>query len=61
MSEAEADAESKYLQGTGIMRQRQAIVNGLRGSVKVFAEEVKDVSSKVSTRAAAPRGRAATA
>ena len=60
VKEAEADAESKYLQGTGIMRQRQAIVNGLRKSVKVFAEEVKDVSSKVSTRAAAPRGRAAT-
>ena len=60
VKEAEADAESKYLQGTGIMRQRQAIVNGLRESVKVFAEEVKDVSSKVSTRAAAPRGRAAT-
>ena len=48
VKEAEADAESKYLQGTGIMRQRQAIVNGLRESVKVFAEEVKDVSSKVS-------------
>ena len=25
---AEADAESKYLAGTGIARQRQAIVNG---------------------------------
>ena len=28
------------------MRQRQAIVNGLRESVKVFSEEVKDVTSK---------------
>merc|ERR1712196_527863 len=41
-----ADAEAKYLAGTGIMRQRQAIVNGLRESVKVFSEEVKDVTSK---------------
>merc|ERR1719482_1484721 len=40
------DAEAKYLAGTGIMRQRQAIVNGLRESVKVFSEEVKDVTSK---------------
>merc|ERR1711904_746079 len=33
----EADVEAKYLAGTGIMRQRQAIVNGLRESVKVFS------------------------
>jgi regulator of protease activity HflC (stomatin/prohibitin superfamily) len=30
---AEAEAEGKYLQGTGIARQRQAIVNGLQESV----------------------------
>merc|ERR1712078_885961 len=46
VKDAEADAEAKYLAGTGIMRQRQAIVNGLRESVKVFSEEVKDVTSK---------------
>ena len=28
---AEADAEAKFLAGTGIARQRQAIINGLRG------------------------------
>merc|ERR1719353_2394033 len=43
---AEGDAESKYLQGTGIMRQRQAIINGLREDVKVFAGEIKDVAAK---------------
>merc|ERR1712196_138727 len=48
VKDAEADAEAKYLAGTGIMRQRQAIVNGLRESVKVFSEEVKDVTSKSS-------------
>ena len=32
---AEADAESKFLAGQGIARQRQAIINGLRESVKV--------------------------
>jgi regulator of protease activity HflC (stomatin/prohibitin superfamily) len=31
---AEADAESKFLAGQGIARQRQAIINGLRESVK---------------------------
>merc|ERR1712118_67411 len=38
-------AEAKYLAGTGIMRQRQAIVNGLRESVKVSSEVVKDVGA----------------
>lgn len=32
---AEADAEAKFLSGQGIARQRQAIINGLRESVKV--------------------------
>ena len=32
---AEADAEAKFLAGQGIARQRQAIINGLRESVKV--------------------------
>eukprot|EP00898_Chlorokybus_atmophyticus_P007600 jgi/Chlat1/7841/Chrsp66S07286 len=43
---AEADAESKYLAGVGISRQRQAIVNGLRESVVMFSENVKDTSPR---------------
>eukprot|EP00218_Dolichomastix_sp_CCMP3274_P016908 CAMPEP_0170137022 /NCGR_PEP_ID=MMETSP0033_2-20121228/3822_1 /TAXON_ID=195969 /ORGANISM="Dolichomastix tenuilepis, Strain CCMP3274" /LENGTH=264 /DNA_ID=CAMNT_0010372843 /DNA_START=106 /DNA_END=900 /DNA_ORIENTATION=+ len=43
---AEADAEAKYLSGTGIARQRQAIINGLRESVMHFQADVKDVGSK---------------
>ena len=37
---AEADAEAKFLQGQGIARQRQAIVNGLRESVLNFSNDV---------------------
>ncbi|XP_024399714.1 hypersensitive-induced response protein-like protein 2 isoform X2 [Physcomitrium patens] len=37
---AEAEAESKYLSGVGIARQRQAIVDGLRESVMVFSDNV---------------------
>lgn len=36
---AEAEAEARYLQGQGISRQRQAIVNGLRDSVADFSGE----------------------
>ncbi|KAL3133935.1 hypothetical protein ABBQ32_008383 [Trebouxia sp. C0010 RCD-2024] len=43
---AEGDAESKYLQGQGIARQRQAIVNGLRESVLNFERDVNDISSR---------------
>lgn len=43
---AEADAEAKYLQGQGIARQRQAIVNGLRESVLNFERDVNDISSR---------------
>ena len=37
---ASADAEAKFLQGQGIARQRQAIVNGLRESVISFSSDV---------------------
>eukprot|EP00899_Mesostigma_viride_P021449 jgi/Mesvir1/29305/Mv01566-RA.1 len=37
---AEADAESKHLQGVGISRQRQAIVDGLRESVTNFSQAI---------------------
>ena len=38
---AEADAESKYLSGLGIARQRKAIVDGLRETVTHFSESIK--------------------
>jgi len=37
---AEADAESKYLAGVGISRQRLAIIEGLRDSVQGFTDSV---------------------
>ncbi len=43
---AEADAESKFLAGQGIARQRQAIMAGLRESVTAFQGEVSDVTSR---------------
>lgn len=43
---AEADAESKYLAGTGMARQRQAIIAGLRESVVDFQESVDGITSK---------------
>ncbi|KAL5722609.1 Protein hir2 [Ranunculus cassubicifolius] len=43
---AEGDAESKYLAGMGIARQRQAIVDGLRDSVLAFSSTVPGTSSK---------------
>merc|ERR1712137_844866 len=43
---AEADAESKYLAGTGIARQRKAIVEGLQESVTLFADSVHGASPK---------------
>jgi regulator of protease activity HflC (stomatin/prohibitin superfamily) len=44
VKEAEADAEAKYLQGVGVARQRQAIVTGLRTSVRAFQDGVKGVT-----------------
>jgi len=43
---AEAEAESKYLSGLGVARQRKAIVNGLQDSVGAFSEEVEGASPK---------------
>jgi len=37
---AEADAEAKYLSGTGVARQRQAIVDGLRDSINDFSTTI---------------------
>lgn len=43
---AEADAEAKFLEGQGIARQRQAIINGLRESVLNFEQGVPGVTSR---------------
>ncbi|CAM9975816.1 unnamed protein product [Ectocarpus sp. 6 AP-2014] len=43
---AEAEAESKYLSGVGVSRQRKAIVDGLRDSVQNFAEAIDGTSPK---------------
>ncbi|CAD7959592.1 unnamed protein product [Amoebophrya sp. A25] len=46
VKQAEADAESKYLQGTGIAKQRKAIVDGLRDSVDSFTHTVDGMAAK---------------
>jgi len=43
---AEAEAETKYLSGVGVARQRQAIVDGLRESVLAFSESVPGTNPK---------------
>ena len=42
---AEAEAESKRLQGEGIAKQRRAIVDGLRDSIDAFREKIDGVSA----------------
>jgi len=42
---AEADADSKYLSGQGVARQRTAIVNGLRSTVADYTSEVAGTSA----------------
>ena len=37
---AEAEAESKYLSGLGVAKQRKAIVDGLRDTINGFSAEV---------------------
>ena len=44
--QAKADAEAKYLAGSGIARQRQAIMEGLRESVNAFKSEVSGIDAK---------------
>ena len=46
VKKAEGEAEAKYLQGTGIARQRQAITEGLRESILQFSNNVPGTSSK---------------
>lgn len=40
VKQAEADAESKALQGEGIANQRKAIISGLQSSVEIFQKSV---------------------
>lgn len=42
---AEADAESKKLQGVGVAEQRRAIIEGYRKSVEQFQSEIKGVDA----------------
>jgi regulator of protease activity HflC (stomatin/prohibitin superfamily) len=42
---AEAEAESKHLQGEGIAKQRRAIVDGLRESIAAFTDKIGDVTA----------------
>jgi regulator of protease activity HflC (stomatin/prohibitin superfamily) len=46
VKQAEAEAESKALQGQGIANQRKAIINGLKDSVEAFAQAVEGSSPK---------------
>uniref|UniRef100_A0A0E0B1Z8 Band 7 domain-containing protein n=1 Tax=Oryza glumipatula TaxID=40148 RepID=A0A0E0B1Z8_9ORYZ len=46
IKKAEGEAESKYLAGVGIARQRQAVVDGLRDSVLAFSENVPGTTAK---------------
>lgn len=43
---AEAEAESKYLSGVGVARQRKAIVDGLRESISEFNSSIKGTNAK---------------
>lgn len=45
VKDAEADAESKYLSGVGVSRQRKAIIDGLKDSVNEFRDNVSGTTS----------------
>ena len=45
VKQAEADAESKALQGQGIANQRKAIISGLQESVELFQKSVPGASA----------------
>jgi regulator of protease activity HflC (stomatin/prohibitin superfamily) len=46
VKQAEADAESKALQGQGIANQRRAIIEGLKQSVEAFAAAVEGTTAR---------------
>eukprot|EP01038_Epipyxis_sp_PR26KG_P012771 gene12771-17123_t len=43
---AEAEAESMYLSGVGVARQRKAIMDGLKESIVEFSENIKGTNAK---------------
>mmetsp|Transcript_107021 Transcript_107021/g.130548 ORF Transcript_107021/g.130548 Transcript_107021/m.130548 type:complete len:292 (+) Transcript_107021:129-1004(+) len=43
--EAQAESDAKQLSGQGLARQRQAIIDGLQESVKLFKESIKDADT----------------
>ena len=43
---AEAQAESKYLEGVGVSKQRRVIMDGLRETVSVFSNDVEQTGPK---------------
>ncbi|CAN8302258.1 unnamed protein product [Cochlearia groenlandica] len=43
---AEAEAESKYLGGVGVARQRQAITDGMKENIMNFSSQVEGTSAK---------------
>ncbi len=43
---AEAEAESMYLSGCGVARQRKAIMDGLKDSIVAFSSNVKGTTPK---------------
>ena len=45
VKKAEAEAESKALQGQGIANQRKAIIEGLQGSIEQFQKAVGDATT----------------
>jgi regulator of protease activity HflC (stomatin/prohibitin superfamily) len=45
VKKAEAEAESKALQGQGIANQRKAIIEGLQGSIEQFQKVVSDATT----------------
>ena len=46
VKKAEAEAESKALQGQGIANQRKAIVEGLQASIEQFQKAVEGATAK---------------
>ena len=46
VKQAEADAESKALQGQGIANQRKAIIEGLKQSIEAFSAAVEGATAK---------------
>lgn len=42
---AEADAQAAYLAGTGLARQRKALIDGMREGVEAFQQEIPGTTS----------------